>query len=81
MLLLADVGAFCDDGGASAGFSRSIFDIALLVPCVGATYAVAIPRTAPLSRIQNGSAKDKLSVDGRQIDGTEALISKFVGEK
>jgi hypothetical protein len=30
---------------------------------------------------QNGSVKEKLSVDGRRLDGTEELIGRFVGEK
>jgi hypothetical protein len=34
-----------------------------------------------VSLIQNDLVKEKLSLDGRRFDGTEALISRFVEEK
>lgn len=67
--------------GRLLDFCASIFDRAMLDPRGGATYAVVAPRTAPSGRTQNGSAKEKLCVDGGRFDGTESLISRFVGEK
>jgi hypothetical protein len=42
---------FATTEGRLLDFHASIFDRALIVPCGVATYAVVVPRTAPLSRI------------------------------
>jgi hypothetical protein len=66
--------------GCLQGFRASFFDRGFLVPCSGVT-SVVVPCTVPSSLIQNDLVKKKLSLDGRRFDGTEALISIFVGGK